>query len=64
MPMALCFYLYYQGCRRGVSGVKVGPLFTCLGRAGSAVLTLWIILTSVDDLYLYGCISLSLPPEL
>ena len=44
--------------------VKVGPPFTYLGRAGLALLTFWIILISVGDLCIYGCIFLSLPPEL
>ena len=42
----------------------VGPPFTYLGRVGSALLTFWIILTSVGDLYTYGFIFLSMLPGL
>ena len=44
--------------------MKVEPPFTYLGRVGSALLTFWIILTSVGDLYTYGFIFLSILPEL
>ena len=44
--------------------MKVELSFTYLGRVGSALLTFWIILTSVGDLYTYGFIFLSILPEL
>ena len=42
----------------------MGPPFIHLGRAGSALLTFYIILISVGDLYIYGCIFVSLLTEL
>ena len=44
--------------------MKVESPFTYLGRVGSALITFWIILTSVGDLYTYSFISLSILPGL
>ena len=44
--------------------MKVEPPFTYLGRVGPALLTFWIILTSVGDVYTYGFIFLSILPGL